>query len=181
MTYVPVLGGWAILLSVQGNFATVSAQTGLNWFLLSLQAAKPSDEKRYFCFHHQDFLTTETHGHTEVVIDLLFDEEIFKPKILMMVTWLGFFNIEEFYQSWNFDCFWWIFKNIKPTCCTYQNLCMTFANILGFLINFSTSWKSCVKGQWPKKSLFWHFWLNFMICNSKPKREWNIFRSRKSW
>jgi hypothetical protein len=24
---------------------TVSAQTGLNWFLLSLQAAKPSDKK----------------------------------------------------------------------------------------------------------------------------------------
>jgi len=26
---------------------TVSVQTGLNWFLLSLQTAKPSDKKKY--------------------------------------------------------------------------------------------------------------------------------------
>ena len=82
---------------------------------------------------------------------------MFKPKILMRETCLGFSNIEEFYQSCNFGCFWWISKNIKPTCCTYQNLCMTFTNILGFLLNFSTSWKSCVKEQWPKKSLFYIF------------------------
>jgi hypothetical protein len=40
-----------------GQFSTVSAQTGLNWFLLSLQAAKPSHKKRYCRFHHQDFWT----------------------------------------------------------------------------------------------------------------------------
>ena len=102
-------------------------------------------------------------------------------KILMRETCLGFFNIEEFYQSCNFGCIWWIFKNIKATCCTYQNLCMTFTKILGFLLNFSTSWKSCVKEQWPKKSLFWNFWLNIMICDSRPKRGWNILRSLKSW
>jgi hypothetical protein len=30
-----------------GLFLTVSAQTDLNWFLLSLQTAKPSDKKKY--------------------------------------------------------------------------------------------------------------------------------------
>ena len=46
---------------------------------------------------------------------------------------------------------------------------MTLTNILCFLIKFSTSWKSWVKEQWTKKSLFWHFWLNIMICDSRPK------------
>ena len=100
-------------------------------------------------------------------------------KILMRISCLGFSNIEELYQS--FGCFRWIFKNIKPTCCTYQNLCMTLTNIFCFLLNFSTSWKSCVKGQWPKKSLFWNFWLNVMICDSRPKRGCKILRSLKSW
>ena len=36
---------------------TVSAQTGLNWFLLSLQTANSSDKYRYCRFHHQDFRT----------------------------------------------------------------------------------------------------------------------------
>ena len=88
----------------------------------------------------------------------------------MRETCIVFSNIEEFYQSCNFGCFWWIFSNIKPTCCTYQNLRMTFTNILGFLLNFSTSWKNGLKEQWPKKSLFWNFWLNVMICDSRPKK-----------
>ena len=98
----------------------------------------------------------------------------------MRETCLGFFNIKEFYRS-NFGCFWWNFWNIQPTCCTYQNLRMTFTNILGFLFNFSISWKSCIKDQRPKKSLFWNFWLNVMNCDSRPKRGWNILRSLKSW
>ena len=83
----------------------------------------------------------------------------------MRETCLVFSNIEECYRSCNFGCFGWIFSNIKPTCCTYQNLRMTFTNILGFLLNISTSWKSCVKEQWPKKSLFHIFWLEVMICD----------------
>ena len=47
VTYVPVL------VSVQGNFWRVSAQTSLNWLLLSLQTFK---QKRYCRYHHQDFL-----------------------------------------------------------------------------------------------------------------------------
>ena len=31
---------------------------------------------------------------------------------------------------------------------------MTFTNLFGLLLNFSTSWKSCVKEQWPKKYFF---------------------------
>ena len=73
-------------------------------------------------------------------------------KILMRETCLGFFNIEEFYQSCNFGCFWWIFSNIKPTYCAYQNLCMPLTTFLVFLLNISTSWKKCAKEQWPKKS-----------------------------
>ena len=60
-------------------------------------------------------------------------------QFLKTVTFLGFFNIKEFYRSCNFGCFWWISKNIKPTCFTYQNLCMTSTIFLGFLLNFSTS------------------------------------------
>ena len=47
MTYVPVLGA--------EQFLAFSSQTGLNWLLLSLQTAKPSDKKRYCRFHHQEF------------------------------------------------------------------------------------------------------------------------------
>ena len=164
---------------------TVSAQTGLNWFLLSLQTAKPSYKKRYCCFHHQDFWTKyffflwyddvyRAEGHTAVDICVKHSWKKLYLKILMRETCQGFFNIEEFYRSCNFVGFWWIFLNIKLACCTYQNLRLTFTNILGFLLNFSTSWKICVKEQWPKKSLFRNFWLNFMICDSRPKRGWNI-------
>ena len=171
---------------------TDSAQNGFNWFLLSLQTAKPSDKKRYCCFHHQDFWTKyffflwyddvyRAEGHMAVEICVKHSWKKLYPKILMRETFLGFSKIEEFYQSFNFGGFWWIFKNIKPTCCTYQNLCMTFTNILFFLLNFSTPWKSCVKEQWPKKSLFWSFWLNVMICDSRPKWGWKILRSLKLW
>ena len=51
---------------------------------------------------------------------------------------------------------------------------MTFTNILGFLLNISTSWKICVKEQWLKKSLFWSFWLNVMICDLRQKKEGGI-------
>ena len=136
---------------------TVSVQTGLNWFLLSLQTAKPSDKIRYCCYHHQDFWTKyifflcyddvyRAEGHTAVDISVKQSWKNVYLKILMRVTRLCFSNIEEFYRSCNFGCFWWIFKNIKPAC-TYQNRCMTFTNILWFLPNFSTSWKRCVKEQ----------------------------------
>ena len=135
-----------------------SLVTGLNWFLLSLQTAKPSDKKRYCCFHHQDFWTEyffflwyddvyRGEGHTAVDICVKQSWKKLYLKILMRETCMVFFNIEEFYQSCNFGCFWWIFSNFKTPCCTYQNLRMTFTNILGFLLNFSTSWKNCVKEQ----------------------------------
>ena len=119
-------------------------------------------------------------GHTEAAMCVKWWLQKFNLPILKSVTCLGFFNIEEFYQGWNFDCFWWNSLNINLICCTYQNLCMTFTNVFGFLLNFSASWKSCVKEQWPKKSLFQLFWLNVMICHSRPKRGWNIFESLKS-
>ena len=39
-----------------------------------------------------------------------------------------------------------------------------------FLLNFSTSWKSCVKEHWPKKSLFQKCWFIVMIYDSRPTR-----------
>ena len=104
---------------------TVSVQTGLNWFLLSLQTAKPSDKKIYCRYHHQDFWTEYffflwyddvylAEGHTAVDISVKQSWKKLYLKILMRVTCLGFSNIEEFYRSCNFGCFWWIFKNIKP-------------------------------------------------------------------
>ena len=44
MTYVPVLG--AEPFQVAGYFLAICAQTGFNWFLLILQAAKLSTKKR---------------------------------------------------------------------------------------------------------------------------------------
>ena len=61
----------------------------------------------------------------------------FDLRILKSVTCLGFSNIEEFYQGWNFGYFWWNFSNINPICCTYQNHCMTFMNVF-----FSSFFKS---------------------------------------
>ena len=50
-----------------------------------------------------------------------------------------------------------------------------------FLLSFSTSWKSCVKEQWPKKLLFQKCWHIVMICNLRSKKGWNIFEFLKSW
>ena len=50
-----------------------------------------------------------------------------------------------------------------------------------FFLNFLTSWKSWVKGQWHKKSLFQIFWGNFMICALRPKKRGNIFNFLKYW
>ena len=150
---------------------TVSVQTGFNWFLLSFQTAKSSDKTRYCHYHHQDFWTKyffffcyddvyRAEWHTAVDIGVKQSWKKLYLKILMRVTFLGFSNIEEFYQICNFCCFWWIFKNIKPTYYTYQNLRMTFTNILCFLPNFSTWWKICVKEPWPKNHFFEIFDLN---------------------
>ena len=42
-------------------------------------------------------------------------------KILGRTTCLGFFNIEEFYQSCSFGYLLGIFLDIKPTCCTRKS------------------------------------------------------------
>ena len=56
-----------------------------------------------------------------------------------------------------------------------------FMNVFGFLFNFLASWKSCVKEQLPKKSLYQQFWSIVMICYLRPKRGWNKYESLKSW
>ena len=65
--------------------------------------------------------------------------------ILKSISCLGFLNTEEFYQGWYFGFFWWNFWNKNSLYCTYQSLCMTFTIFFGFLLNLSTSLKSCVK------------------------------------
>ena len=101
----------------------------------------------------------------------------FDLTILKTVTCLGFFIIEEFYQGWNFGCFLWNFSNINPICCTYQNFCMTFTNIFGFLLNFSHSWISFVKENWPRKSLFHNFWLKMSWFMTQGQNEGGIYLS----
>ena len=92
-------------------FSTVSAQTSLNWFLLSLKRAKHVDKNRYCCFHHQDFWNKyffflwydyvyRAEGHTAVDMSVTPIWKKLYLKILMRETCLGFFNIEEFYRSW---------------------------------------------------------------------------------
>ena len=74
------------------------------------------------------------------------------------------------------------FFNIKPLRCTYQNLFIAFTDIFAyFLLLFSTSWKICVKEQWPKNHFFVKFLTNVMICDDRPKRGCNIFESLESW
>ena len=68
-----------------------------------------------------------------------------------------------------------------PTCCRHQYLCMTYTNILGFLLNFITWLTSWVNEQWPKKSHCQNKLINVMICDSGAKGGWNIFESLKSW
>ena len=46
---------------------------------------------------------------------------------------------------------------------------MTWTNILGFLANFTISWKCCVKEQWPKKSLFEIFYLMSWFVTQSQK------------
>ena len=104
--------------------------------------------------------------HTEVVFFVKFNWAKLYLKILITVTCLGFYNIEEFYQ---------------PICCTYHNLYMNFANILCFFLNFSTSWKSWVKEQWPTKSLFHIVWLHDLCLEAKKRRGGIIFEFLKSW
>ena len=73
-----------------------------------------------------------TKGHTEAAMFVKGWIQKFNITNLKTNTRLGFFNIEECYQSCNFGCFWWILFTVKPICCAYQNLCMTFTNILGY-------------------------------------------------
>ena len=140
---------WPLYLFPCSIFLTVSVQTGLNWLLLSLQTAKPSDKKRYFCYNHQDFWTKyffflsyddvyRAEGH--MVVDISVEQSWKKLylKILMKVTCLGFPTLKNFTKVPTMAASGEFLKNIKPTCCTYQNLCMSFMNILGFLLNFST-------------------------------------------
>ena len=51
MTYVPVLGAEQFQFPCMVIFDSFFS----NWFLLSLQTAKPSDKKRYCRFHYQDY------------------------------------------------------------------------------------------------------------------------------
>ena len=91
-------------------------------------------------------------------------------------------NMPRFLQHWR----------ILPSGVTFQILILyvvhtkifvwpAFTNVFGFLLIFSTPWKSSVKEHRPKKSLFQICWLIFTICYLRQKRGWNIFEFPKSW
>ena len=58
---------------------------------------------------------------------------------------------------------------------------MTFTDVFGFLLYFSTSWKSFEKSNDLRNYFFQLFWITVMICYSRPKIGPNIFESLKSW
>ena len=98
------------------------------------------------------------------------------------VTWLGFFSIEEFYQSCNFGCIWWILlllslyvEHIKIFVWP-SRICLRispqFVNIMK---------KLCTRAMNKVIIFFQNCWLNVMIFDSRPKKGWNIFKSLKSW
>ena len=133
----------------------------------------------FFCLGFGNSCLVEGHMETDICVKWWLQK--FDLRILKSVTCQGFFNIEESYQGWKCGCFWWNLSNDNPICCTYQTLCMTFTKDFGFLFNFLTSWKSCIKEQWAMRFCFNFFLLNLMICYLRPKRGCNIFESLKSW
>ena len=125
MTCVPVLGDeqfqflWRVIF-----FLEISAQTGSNWFLLILQTANLSTEKESYCYIFQGWWVENLFGlkHTEADMCLKWWLQKFDLRILKSVTCLGFSKTEEFYQGWNFGCFWWKFLNNNPMCITFINV-----------------------------------------------------------
>ena len=72
-------------------------------------------------------------------------------KNIILMNETGFYNIEEFYQSCNFCCFWQIFFYVKLTCCTHQNICLTGRTILGSLLY---KYETFCKPPFPIKNQF---------------------------
>ena len=119
------------------------------------------------------------------------------PYVLIIVEQIVSQNLDEgeiprfsqhlrLYRSFNFDYLWWIFLVVQPTFCTRQNLHMTFTNILGVLLNTSTSWKICVNEKWPKKSLFFLYWKSWFLTWGQKEGEiylspWNHDRWLSPW
>jgi hypothetical protein len=112
-------GGWAILVSVQDIFWEFLFKLVWTGFCSASKQPIPSDKKKYCCYHHQEFWTKNfffsgyvdvdrAEGHTAVDISVKQSWKKLYLQILMRETCLSFFNIEEFYQSYNFGCFWWI-------------------------------------------------------------------------
>ena len=97
-------------------------------------------------------------------------------------------NMPRFFQHWRIllKLLLWLLLMNSFYCqaymlCIYRNCRRIFTNIFCLLLNFSSSWKSCVKEHWPNKSIFSNCWLNVMICDLRPKKRWNMFESLKSW
>ena len=105
----------------------------------------------------------------------------FKITNLKTVKCLGFFNIEEFYQSCNFGCFWWIIFTFKPICCAYQNLCMTFMNTLGNSSIFKHHEKVVKKSNDQRNQFFQIVDLTSWLVTQGQKKVWTIFKSLKFW
>ena len=141
----------------------VSAQTGLNWFLLSLQTAKPSDIF-FFFFHYKDFWTKyfflllyddvyRAEGHTAVEICVKQSWKKLYIKILMRETLKNFTEVATLAASGGF---------------LYD---------LHEYFRFSSQLFNIMK-KLCKRGYLWH---NFMIFHLRPKRRWNIFWFLKSW
>ena len=130
-------------------------------------------------FWYEDGCLTE--GHTEAFICVKWRLLKFNITILKTVTCLGISNIEEFFKSCNVACFLWIKKRYYANILSILKSMYDLQEYFRFSPKTSTSWKMCVKEQWATESLYQKFSLNSMLCDSRPKRGWNIFETRKSW
>ena len=72
-------------------------------------------------------------------------------------TCLGFSTLKIFTEVSTLAAYGGFFLYIGPACCTHQNICMTFQNILSFLLIFCYEEK-VVEERNHKVIFFFIFW-----------------------
>ena len=162
----PSFVGWAIPVSVQSYLRQIFRRWLANWFKLGSAQPNLQQQKNGFFVMDLKFIVIKfqiffwyddgclAKGHTGSLCVWSGGFTKLNITILKTVTFLDFSNIEEFNRRCNFGWYRLNFPDSKPTHCTHQNLCITLTPILGFLLNFSTSWKRYVKMQWSKIFFF---------------------------
>ena len=158
---------WFLLKLVQTCFCLFSKQPNLQPKKRSLNYSLQGFLINFFFFLWCDngYLAE---GLTEVTISVkqswifVLSHYFNKDNMLMFFSTLTFFTkVAILAASGGY------FIHIRPTCCKHQNLFMTVTNILGFLLNFSSSSWSHGHPPWRKLTNWpcdWHDY-NKQSCN----------------